>query len=318
MSEKKYKTEFAFSFDEIGKKINNAINSLVNTDDVKVKQATFNANLEDATTAHVKLEVSMSEFNVSALPSDSNQLINAEMDYIGEVTFEVSGEAEKTVNLTQKRSARDIVGSIKRAMQSKSGRERLNADIALSPNIPLNLEIDAGIAPSTLDLSQLQLTGLDLDCGVGTLYLNLPEHNDKYHASIDSGVGSTTVNLPANTNLNLDIHGGVGSVRLNLPENVAARLVVNSGIGGVKVSDHFEHTQKQGEFFGKGGIWETAGFSVAEKQVFINFNAGVGQFTVSVGDDITPEETSKPKRKRKSKVHVPISHDDSDSPEINA
>lgn len=319
MSDKKYKTEFAFSFDEIGKKIKDTVNSLVNMDDVEIKQASFNANLDEATTAQVKLDLGVSELSVSALPTDSDQLITAEMQYVGEVTFETSGDTEKTVHLAQKRGAHDIVGSIKRTMKSMSQRQDLHANIALSPNIPLKLDIDAGIAPSTLDLSQLQLTGLDLDCGVGTLYLNLPESHDNYHVSVDSGVGSTRVNVPANTNLNLDINGGVGSVSLNLPENVAARLTVNGGIGGVKVTDHFENVQKQGDFLSKGGIWETAGFAVAEKQVFVNFKGGVGQFSVSVGSELEPEEKPKAKRKRKSKVQVPITHSDSDeSPDINA
>ena len=293
MSDKKYKTEWSFSFDDIGKKINDTINSIVNDEGVDVQEAHFEAELDGAQSAKVNVDLGLSLLNVSALDADSTQLATADITYVGDVQFDVSGEAEKTLNLTQKHPKRDVVGSLKRAVKSMSMREDIKAELRLSPAIPLNLDIDAGVAPSTIDLTGLTVNSLDLDCGVGTMNLTLPHSDTDYRASIESGVGSTDIVVPDATPLHLDINAGVGSINLYLPDNVAARLTVNGGLGGVSIPDYFDKVQSGDEFITKSGVWETAGFAVAEKQVFVDFSGGVGNFKVRVGGKTSRKSKNK-------------------------
>jgi len=307
MSDKKYKTEWSFSFDDIGKKINDTINSIVNDESVEVQEAHFEAELDGAQSAKIQVDLGLSLLNIAALDADSTQLATVDMTYVGDVQFDVNGEAEKTVSLTQKHPKRDVVGSLKRAVKSMSMREDIKAELRLSPAVPLSLDIDAGVAPSTVDLTGLTVTSIDLDCGVGTMNLTLPHSDTDYRASIDSGVGSTDIAVPDGTPLHLDINAGVGSLNLYLPDNVAARLTINGGLGGVSIPDYFDKVQSGDEFLTKSGVWETAGFAVAEKQVFVDFAGGVGNFKVRVGEK--PAEKVKAKRKSKGKVKVNINVD---------
>jgi hypothetical protein len=125
---------------------------------------------------------------------------------------------------------------------------------------------------------------------------------------------------PDSTATHLNINAGVGTVHLYLPENVAARLTVSGGIGGVNIPDYFQKVQKGDEFLTKGGIWETAGFAVAGKQVIVDFSGGVGHFGVHVGElpDEPEKPKEKPKRQGKVKVNINVDTDDDDTPEVNA
>jgi len=68
--------------------------------DAEVKTDLFSEPIGEATSARVSLDLSSGPTEVTAL-SDSNDLIDAELNYTGKIKFDVRGDREKTVSLSE-------------------------------------------------------------------------------------------------------------------------------------------------------------------------------------------------------------------------
>ncbi|HET8984590.1 MAG TPA: toast rack family protein [Trueperaceae bacterium] len=119
-------------------------------------------------------------------------------------------------------------------------------NLNLTERVPIDLEIDAGVGSSELDLRNVQLSSFDLDAGVGSVEATLPGGN--YSGSID---------------------GGVGSITLRLPRGTPARIEVDTGLGGVSAG---------GEFQRSGDVYTTANYG--GNGVRLSISAGVGQVRI--------------------------------------
>ncbi|MBE0689872.1 MAG: hypothetical protein IH587_07100, partial [Anaerolineae bacterium] len=102
--EKKYKTEWSFSFEKLGSDIGDFVKSLGIGDEESVKEGEFNAPIDGAQSAHVRLDCSVGKCIIRPLTNLDN-LIEADLTYVGDINFVVSGEAEKSVTLSQKAEA---------------------------------------------------------------------------------------------------------------------------------------------------------------------------------------------------------------------
>lgn len=88
-------------------------------------------------------------------------------------------------------------------------------NVHLNHSVPMALSVETGASRSHLDLSNLQVSNLDLRTGAGSVDVTLPSHAGKTDAHIDSGVAEVNVNVPAGVAAR--IHGGVrlGSLSVN-------------------------------------------------------------------------------------------------------
>jgi len=138
-----------------------------------------------------------------------------------------------------------IVGGV------SSWRGPRNWQLSLSPAVPIDLAVRAGVGRSELDLRALTLLGLDFAGGVGEAIFQLPARGG-YQGSLDLGVGATTVDIPA---------------------GLEAQLVVRAGVGRVSV---------QGAFDRDGDRYTTPGFAIADasERIELAINGGVGAVTV--------------------------------------
>ena len=69
----------------------------------------------------------------------------------------------------------------------------------------------------------------------------------------------------------------MGEVTIKLPEDAAVRLDASIGVGRVQVPSNFRKISGgDSDFVGEDGVWETAGFDSADRQISIHFNGGVG------------------------------------------
>lgn len=278
MSDKKRTTEWSFSFEQIGESISNWVESLKG-EGAESKTEQFNTPLGDASSAVVELGMAIGQVTVNALDSSEN-LIDAEVTYLGEMEFSVSSGAEKIVKLRQKQPQGSIRLPFKEAISAIGSRDDLRWNVGLAPDIPLKLKINAGLGRSHLDLSRLHVTGLEVDAGVGEVRLTLPATSDAYEADIESGVGSIHITIPDNAALKLDIDGGVGSTTIVIPKDAAVRIKGDSGLGGIHLPDHFMRVKKGDDFISKSGVWETEGFAVAARQIIIHYDGGIGGLKV--------------------------------------
>ena len=278
--EKKSVVEWSFSFEKLGESINEQIRNIGLADE-EVKHEHFSAGLGGAKSANVKLSLSVGRVGVKALV-DSDNLIDADVAYTGEMNFEVSGESEKTVRLGQKsHTYHDVAAPIKDVVGKIMNHEELRWDVGLTPTIPLNLDIDCGVGENRLDLSELNITRVKLNGGIGENRLLLPAMDSTYPVKIKSGVGSVKAEVAEGASVRLNIEGGVGAVHVRVPANAAVRVTLSTGLGGASLPSHFRRIKGGNDFISQNGVWETEGYALASQQIQIEFKGGVGGFKVS-------------------------------------
>ena len=279
MSKKKRKVEWSFDFEDMGERFRQLFGDIMG-DEVEVKSAELFALREGATSAHIEIDFSVGKASLIALPTDSDNLFEAQINYIGEYEFEVSGLEERFIALRQKgrfpRGVGHIIGN----------NNDLNWDIALAPKVPYHLSVKGGIGETEIDLSNLLADVVKLETGVGKVALTLPVQDRAFAASIDGGVGKTDVVIPAGSGGELDISGGVGEVTITVAADAAVRLMTDAGIGKVNLPDSFIRIKGEDHFVGISGVWESANFAGAKKQIIIDYDGGVGSFSLRHSPEI--------------------------------
>ncbi len=273
MSKQKGKVEWSFDFESVGDRFSQFFSDMMG-EEVEVKSAELAAPLDGASSAHINIDFSVGKASLTALPVDSDNLFEARINYIGEYEFEVSGDAERVISLRQK-------GRFPRGVGQLIGKKKdLIWDIALAPNIPYQLRMKGGIGETDIDLSNLLADAIKLESGVGKIALILPAQNGDFAASIDGGVGKTDVVIPAGSGGTLDINGGAGEVTVSVAADAALRLMADAGIGMVNLPESFVRVKGGEHFVGISGVWESPGFADADKRIIIDFDGGVGSFSL--------------------------------------
>ena len=230
----------------------------------------FSEELGSATSARIELDFSVGPASIEALV-DSNDLFQAEITHLGEVEFNSSGTSRKTIQL----DTREL--SFNSGWFDVVNERELRWEIGISPDLPVDLDIYGGVGEADLDLSELNLTGLNLDVGVGQIEIYLPSTPDAYEARISGSVGETYIEIAEGADLRLNVDGGVGEVTIDVPEGAAVRLDASIGVGRVRVPSNFRQIGGgDNDFVGEDGVWETTGFGSADRKIIINFDGGVG------------------------------------------
>lgn len=125
--------------------------------------------------------------------------------------------------------------------------------VGLSPKLPINLTVQASQGESSLDLRSLKLLGLQVTQELGNLQLKLPAANLK--ATLRQAQGDTTITLPPNTGISLEVK-----------KLTQGTLVMN----GKKVAD--------GQDFN--GTYQSANFGTATYRINVTVTVGQGNLTV--------------------------------------
>jgi len=186
---------------------------------------------------------------LSAL-EDSPNLVEGDVDYLGDLTFDVNVRGDRA---NVKLDSRSIGIWFWRFDLGDRAEERW--DVGLSPNVPLDLTLDAGSGPCDFDLASLQVSGLVLDAGSGPIDLVLPS-------------GST---------FEAEIEGGSGPLTIVLPRSVGARVVLDSGSGPFSPDSRFElvRGKRSGD-----STWETDNYRTAEHTITLEIDQGSGPISI--------------------------------------
>ncbi len=242
----------------------------------------FSAPIGEASAARMELDLSSGPTQINAL-SDSGNLIEADLTYIGRIEFDVQGEREKTVRLAQYDSGEWF-------FFDWFGDDEQRWDIGLSPTVPLELQVDVGSGSATLNLGALQLRRLDIDGGSGTVEGELPGAEEQYQVQLDGSSGNMTLRLPKGSDVDMEIgmssgivkieideradvnlrvqDGSSGKLIIDAPDDAAVRLDVrDDGSGRIRVPSRFERTRRGDD---DQGTWETPGFGTADYRIEIS------------------------------------------------
>ena len=295
-SDKQYETEWSFSFEGVGDCLRDAVGSF--DFDEEIKAASYSQPIEDTESATVNLHGALGKTTVKSLV-DSKNLFEADLAYVGEVEFNVTGDTEKTVTLRQK-SRLNFKGLFRRNL------EGLHWDVRVSPDLPITLNAHGTVGPTVFDLSGLHLKSVSMHGVVAQSELVLPTDQDGYSVHIHGNVGPLKVTMPENTGIDMHIHGNVGKTEIDFPKNAgtttlnlhgsvgkvqiavapetAVRVVTNGNVGSVRTPGHIRRAKARKSFIVASGTWETDGFDAADRKITIRMQGGVGSLSV-VSDD---------------------------------
>jgi hypothetical protein len=197
--------------------------------------------LGDATEAAVVINPGFGILRIEALPESAN-LIEGEIHLL---------EGEEVV---QEYSERD--GQATFELRREGGGpgipfgggldERQAWELGLSPGATLQLETSLVLGEAGLDLSDLALSGVETNMGIGVTRVTMPEEG-RYQARIEGAIGVTTIVLP---------------------EGLAARLQLDTGIAARQLPDGY---QEQGE-----GVYISPGYATATDRVDLDVSQAIG------------------------------------------
>lgn len=217
--------------------------------DYEVEHKEFTAPVDGAESADVRLDLSLEHTEVSAL-SGSDDLIVADLDSVGNVRFEVSGRDNREIRLDETDTPLGAVFDT----------QNLLWDIGLNPDVPMALDIDVGSGPATLELDELQVTGLKLEGGSGPADVSLPG-DASYGADVDVGSGPFDIGLDREADVDMSVSGGSGPFQLKASDDSQMALDIDGASGPTTVT-----------------IGDDSDFT-------IEYDGGSGPFTVEVPGD---------------------------------
>jgi hypothetical protein len=197
--------------------------------------------LDGVESARAELSFGAGANKIYAL-SDSSNLIEGQLHTYGTPNFRVSASGDQaTIVLSP--------GEVSVPLVFPTVSEE-TWEIGLNPAVTYQVDLNAGVGQSKLDLARLNISGGSINGGVGTSELYLPG-DGKYHLTID---------------------GGVGTIRLYVPSNLAVRAQVNGGLGAFNRLPDMQEVRDN--------VYETPGFSSAEDAVTLTINGGVGSISM--------------------------------------
>ena len=186
------------------------------------------------------------------------------------VEFQASGSSQKHIKLSQSGPNFQFFFGLPTA--------NLRWDVGLNPGLPLQLNVDSGSGSVQMDLAGLQLSGLQVDGGSGSLTIGLPASTAAYAVDYNGGSGSLNLTMPAGADVTITLDGGSGSLSLNLPANAALRLDVrDKGSGSVNMPGGMQRKSGSDDT----GVWETSDYaSAAHKITIIAADLGSGSLNI--------------------------------------
>jgi hypothetical protein len=275
--------EWSFDFANLGASFNRLMDSLAGEEDLKISE--YEIDKADTETARVQVQFSVGKGSLSAVAEDSYNLFEATIRHVGQLEYEIDGEREKQITLRQQTKVEPNLAPVRQGLRALANRDDLSWDVKVARDVPLSLDVDAGIGPITLDLNHMTVRNLDVDGGVGKLDIHLPQQTNKLNAEIDGGVGQVNVSVPENADMVLNIDGGVGGIDLTIAPGTALQIRAEGGIGSINVPEELQRMTRR-ELLDAGGVWQSEGFDLAERTVVVRYDGGVGALNVRYGTTV--------------------------------
>jgi hypothetical protein len=119
--------------------------------------------------------------------------------------------------------------------------------VQLSESLPMELAVNAGASTVDADVSNVQLSRLNMDVGASTTTLTLGDKADELNVNIKAGASSLTVRVPRDAGVSVRTQGGLSS-------------------------SNFDGLQEVGDRY------ETEGFTDAQKKITIDAEVGAASF----------------------------------------
>lgn len=246
-------------------------------DETQLKMFRFAVPIDNAVTADIDLDLSVGYASVSQLSDRTNTLMDADLKYLGSLSFGVSGDVQRHAYLRQ--STPLTMGWVNPIHWTTRPRW----DVGLTPLIPLDLRVQGGVGDANLNLTGLQVQSLRVDGNIGPINLTLPADSATYAANLRGAAGPIAVNIPAGTASTINMRGGFGGIAVNIAPEAAVQINVEGGTGHLIMKPGFMRTEAAAPGLPNTGVWQTPDFDLARRRTIIHLSDGmVGSLTVRV------------------------------------
>jgi predicted membrane protein len=271
---KRYESEWSFDFEDIGKNLRDKFKREPRETPseeyaANVERHTFTVPLENTEHVTVDIGYGICEAIISTLDADSENLFEATIDSIGDITFETSGDTHKTILLKQQNTELNI-------------RHKLVWDIRLHPQVLTSLQISGGVGKSVVDLLNLNVDFISFQGGVGEATLTLPKAREHVTLKATTGVGAVRVNVPSRTSAVLNISGGVGKTVVNVPQETGVMANATVGVGKITMPPSYQALSERRQLTSKKGTWVSPNYDDAAHRVTLRYEAGIGGFSLVI------------------------------------
>jgi hypothetical protein len=256
------------------------------------KTGSYNAAYEsDIAQSSVSIGLPFEALTVGALDADSANLVEADLEYVGEIVFASSGAANRRITLSED------MDSI-----SYRGHEQLDWAVRLRRDVPTGLSLNVSSGSATADLGDLIITGLDVNVSSGTVDVTLPANPDGMVLALDVSSGSLDVAIPTGAAVTFDrvsissgrigveVGDGVafaaevnvssGLLAFDVPADAPVRVRANVSSGTVQVPA--DYVKVSGEANSASGVYESPAFAGAEAAARIVLTVQVSSGTFRV------------------------------------
>jgi predicted membrane protein len=97
----------------------------------------------------------------------------------------------------------------------KIGEVNNTWNLKVNNQIPIDLQVNSGASETKLDLNGLKIKDLEVNAGVGDITIDLSgKWKESFDVSLDMGVGQSTIILPSDVGVKIDITKGIGDAEL--------------------------------------------------------------------------------------------------------
>jgi hypothetical protein len=122
-------------------------------------------------------------------------------------------------------------------------------ELGLSPEVPIDLDVDFGVGQAEADLTDLDISSLDV------------------HLAIGRGV----VTLPGDGNFSGSVDGAIGQLVIVIPEGMAAQITFDTGLATRQVPDSYDCA---------GDVCTSPGYTGADDKVDLAVHMGIGSVVI--------------------------------------
>lgn len=202
----------------------------------------LNQSLQGATQARVDVSFNAGAFKLDSMSDDGSLVRGSIMAGRGhQVTadFNLSGD-------TAVYSLRDNAVTV---FNYPTNQSDYTWDLLLNQSIPTDLRFNMGAGSAELDLSELQISGLD----------------------VSMGVGRTVVTLPEQGSLDVSISGAIGELVIQVPGGSEVQVESDIALAGINVPAGYERSDD---------TYTSPGYDSAAERITVNVNLAIGSVRV--------------------------------------
>ena len=209
----------------------------------------IDAPLAGIRTANVSFDYGSGSYRLYAL-SDSDKLIDGNVSYYGDLTFDVNASNDRANVRIDSRFSGLFFGFM-------TPDEKWDTGLNTAPTYDLDLNYGSGGGDA--DLSQLTLSG----------------------GQIDGGSGHVDIRLPSTGKFTLNADGGSGGLTFHVPGKIALRVEYEHGSGGINPGSRLQLVNGDRN---RNGVYETESFGSASNAITLIVNGGSGSINIVEGE----------------------------------